>query len=165
MPLTSEGARTVIMAFGGNVAQYSDAIGMSDKEMMEPYIRISNRDFDETHIERLCRPHLIQPTSLELEALQLVALSVLELKKNQYFYSSMEGDYMLWDIHFAEKVLTGQPFTDNDWDMVRGFRVMAENGEWVDADQQFTNDLVTEKLKLVRDVRPEGESIFDMVLC
>jgi hypothetical protein len=141
---------------------FDKTLGLSDREMMEPYLGMS--DFSEEDIERLCTPHPDQPRSEEewLD-LEVVAASLVVLGAASCFYESMEGDYFRWNIHFADKVSNRQALTHNDWDIVRGARVMLNNGDWEDAQVDVSADL-RRALDRIPDVKTEN-TIFDLVLC
>ncbi|HYF54554.1 MAG TPA: hypothetical protein VEA41_09870 [Salinarimonas sp.] len=106
------------MGFKGNVARHKDyALGKSTADMIRRYGGEDGvyDDITEENVARWSRPADDQPTDEQRAILIEYMRHVLESKDGAYLYESMEGDYLEWDIHLAEKLELGMPLVADEW--------------------------------------------------
>lgn len=164
--------------FTGNVkvhvtGQYN-ALSKTTEEMLRMYTT-EGPGLTEQQIKEYSRV-LYNPTKSERNKLVMLLELQLQHLDDSYFASSMEGDFCMWTVHLADKLVRGDGLTVNDVHTLDGILTQLESGAYSD-DEKLELDIQTlvkgrglidvfGRDGLAERIRFSGaDSIFTTVLC
>ena len=174
-------------SFTGNVKVHKvDTLGKTTRELLEMYV--NNEPFPEGAdpefsfrltsqiADGFTVPTFPQPDSVMRLAMMDAVMLNLREQDEAFMYSSIEGDFCLWNIHLAEKLDKGNDLCAMDWQHFLYFETMIENNEFEDGDTetgpmtQLAAEEILEKLKQpgVMEIAKKYENtktIFNTILC